>query len=144
VSAPETVLRESGLRTKWPFPNRGSCDADVRLGFLTLALNALRRFDRFGALPPGGRRDSIPDPSPRSVVAPSVLSAGAQRLEYPEAPETPPAPDPEIILRDLDTAFGIAVHFPVGTCSTQRNIRALFRSTRRDSALAASFPGLPS
>jgi hypothetical protein len=39
-------------------------------------------------------------------------AVGTQRLEYPEGPETQPAPDPEVILRDLDTAFGFAVHFP--------------------------------
>jgi hypothetical protein len=39
-------------------------------------------------------------------------AVGTQRLEYPEGPETRPAPDPEVILRDLDTAFGFNVHFP--------------------------------
>ena len=39
-------------------------------------------------------------------------AVGTQRLEYPEGPETPPAPDPEIILRELDTALGFTIRFP--------------------------------
>jgi hypothetical protein len=39
-------------------------------------------------------------------------AVGVQRLEYPEGPEQGPAPDPEVILRELDTAFGFTVHFP--------------------------------
>jgi hypothetical protein len=37
---------------------------------------------------------------------------GVQPLEYPEGPETPPAPEPEDILRDLDNAFGFTIQFP--------------------------------
>ncbi len=39
-------------------------------------------------------------------------AVGTQRLEYPEGPEQRPVPDPEVILRDLDTAFGFTIHFP--------------------------------
>jgi hypothetical protein len=39
-------------------------------------------------------------------------AVGTQRLEYPEGPEAPPAPDPEVILRDLDAEFGFAIQFP--------------------------------
>ena len=39
-------------------------------------------------------------------------AVGIQRLEYPEGPEQRPAPDPEVILRDLDAAFGFTIHFP--------------------------------
>jgi hypothetical protein len=39
-------------------------------------------------------------------------AVGVQPLEYPEGPEQRPAPDPEVILRDLDIAFGFAIHFP--------------------------------
>jgi hypothetical protein len=39
-------------------------------------------------------------------------AVGTQPLEYPEGPEQRPVPDPEVILRDLDAAFGFTVHFP--------------------------------
>jgi hypothetical protein len=68
-------------------------------------------------------------------------AAGAQRLDNPEMLEAPRAPEPETILRDLDTAFGFMVRFPnpfpdeIGLATARgvasyRAIQALFQAYR--------------
>ena len=42
----------------------------------------------------------------------SVRPSAYSDWNIPKGLKHSPAPDPEVILRDLDTAFGFAIHFP--------------------------------
>jgi hypothetical protein len=68
-------------------------------------------------------------------------AVGVRRLDYPEAPESGPPPDPETILVWLDEAFGFPVRFPnpfpdeVGLATSRgiasyRAVQALYQAWR--------------
>jgi hypothetical protein len=68
-------------------------------------------------------------------------AGGTRRLDYPEAPEVGPPPDPEAILVELDEAFGFPVRFPnpfpdeVGLATSRgvasyRAVQALYQAWR--------------
>jgi hypothetical protein len=68
-------------------------------------------------------------------------AVGARRLDYPEAPEAGPPPDPEAILECLDEALGFPVRFPnpfpdeVGLATSRgvasyRAVQALYQAWR--------------